>query len=291
MGLVSVRGLAAAPMVPVVTPPLFRPLRLLCPLLLHFVCSGSYYPLPIFRIQSSQLLLPVFLYVFPWTEAPAAPSRLPPCFYACYCSGCFSQSSSAFSTDCGCGCSLRFVVRLLLLCLLRIFRVRFPSIPVFCASRSFYYLCLGYSFFLSGPSQVSFLFHHFVSLGCVLSLSVSSSSSFVGGFLCSGFCSSSAGVTFLSLSVLIAFYGDSASFGSPVSFVTWSPFGTSQVLLRPLFLSCQGCFWWSFPFLCGFPFCSSDSFASKVPLATWSPSGMSPTSFGVLSLFWFLVIS
>ena len=80
-GLVSVRGLAAAPTVPVVTPPLFRPLRLLCPLLLRFVCASSYYPLHFFCIPHSRLLLPVFLYVFPCADAPAAPSRLPPCFF------------------------------------------------------------------------------------------------------------------------------------------------------------------------------------------------------------------
>ena len=80
-GLVSVRGLAVAPTVPVVTPPLFRPLRLLCPLLLRFVCSGSYYTLHFFRMPHSRLFLPVFLYVFPRADAPAAPSHLPPCFF------------------------------------------------------------------------------------------------------------------------------------------------------------------------------------------------------------------
>ena len=52
-------------------------------------------------------------------------------------------------------------------------------------------------------------------------------------------------------------------------------------------LSCQGGFWWSFPFLSRFLFCSSDSFASKVPLGTWSPFGLIPTFFGVLSIFVF----
>ena len=134
-GLVSVCGLAAAPTVPVVTLPLFCPLRLLCPLLLHFVCSVSSYSLPFLRLLHSRLLLPVFLYFFPRADAPAAPSRLPSCF------------------------------------------------------------------------------------------------------LHSGFCSYSVCVAFLSLSVPTAFCGDSASFGSPVPFATLSPFGTSQVLLHPLFLS------------------------------------------------------
>ena len=134
------------------------------------------------------------------------------------------------SMGCGCGCSLRFVVRLLLPCLLR-FSGCGSSPFLFYASRHFSF------FFVSGLSQVSSLFHHFGSSGCMFSLYVPSSSSFVRGFLRSGFGASSAGVTFFFLSVPTAFCGDSASFRSPVPFATWSPFGTSQVLLRPLFLS------------------------------------------------------
>ena len=70
--------------------------------------------------------------------------------------------------------------------------------------------------------------------------------------------------------------GSSASFGSPVPFATWSPFGTSQGFL---FL----CLAWvsGSPSRGGLPLdrvsvpFSSDSFESAVPLATWSPFGMS----------------
>ena len=64
-GLVSVRWLTAAPTVSIVTPPLFRPLRLLCLLLcssvrlLRLLLSSL-----LFRIPHSWLLLLVFLYVF-----------------------------------------------------------------------------------------------------------------------------------------------------------------------------------------------------------------------------------
>ena len=71
--------------------------------------------------------------------------------------------------------------------------------------------------------------------------------------------------------------GTSASFGSPVPFATWSPFGTSQGLWFPLSRSgLRVPFpWWS-PFGSCLRFnYSSDSFASAVPLATWSPFGMS----------------
>ena len=71
-GLVSVRWLAAAPTVSVVTPPLFRPLGLLCPLLRLLLSSL------LFRIPHSWLLLLVFLFVFPRADAPVTPSRLPP---------------------------------------------------------------------------------------------------------------------------------------------------------------------------------------------------------------------
>ena len=43
--------------------------------------------------------------------------------------------------------------------------------------------------------------------------------------------------TLLSCECCYYFYGVSSSFGSPVPFATWSPFGTSQGLLQPLFLS------------------------------------------------------
>ena len=42
-----------------------------------------------------------------------------------------------------------------------------------------------------------------------------------------------------------------------------------------------------FDFLVGFCPVPLDSFTSKAPLRTWSPFGMSPTSFGVLSIFVF----
>ena len=178
----------------------------------------------LFRIPHSRLLLPVFLYVFPWADAPAAPSRLPPCFYACYGSGCSSRSSSTFpraaaaSAPCALWCGS--------CCLACCGFCGCVSSPfLFCTSRRFS------SFFVSGLSQVSSFLHRFVSSGCLFSLFVPSSSSFVGDFLHSGFGASSAGVTFLFLSVPTAFCGDSDSFGSPV------PFGTCQVLLRPLFLS------------------------------------------------------
>ena len=71
------------------------------------------------------------------------------------------------------------------------------------------------------------------------------------------------------------FCGPSASFGSPVLFATWSPFGTSQGWLFPLYRSVL---WFlsrirlllgrlSVQFSC-------DSLESAVPLATWSPLGM-----------------
>ena len=158
------------------------------------------------------LLLPVFLHVFTHATVLAAPPSLPLHFPLAAAVLALCGAAPVALTCCG-----------------------FPG----CGSSEFLFLCFPtlLSFFLSGLSQVSFLFHHFVSSACVLSLYVSSSSYFAGGFLCSGFCSSSAGVPFLALRVPTAFYGDSASFSSPDPFATWSPFGTSQVWLRPLFLS------------------------------------------------------
>ena len=71
------------------------------------------------------------------------------------------------------------------------------------------------------------------------------------------------------------FCGPSASFGSPVLFAMWSPFGTSQGWLFPLYRSVL----WFLPrirLLLGrlsVQF-SCDSLESAVPLATWSPLGM-----------------
>ena len=197
---------------------------------LHFVCSVSSYPLHFYAsslpgcfFQSSsaffrwlilRLLLPVFLLVFfgllwLWLLLPF-----------------FLGVSAGY----GCGCSLRFVVRLLLPCLLRVFRVSFLSIPVLRFPALL--LCLRvWTFTGFFPfSSLWFLGLRVLPL-CPLFLVL------VGGFLCSGFGAVSPGVPFLFLSVSIAFCGDSASFGSPVPFAMWSPFGTSQVLLRPLFLS------------------------------------------------------
>ena len=124
MGLVSVRGVAAAPMVPAVAPPLFHPLWLLYPPLLHFVCSGLncicsvFFPhtafpdgpssLPPRFFRMLRLLLPIFLHVFPHAAAPAAPPILPPRFplaaataapFALWCGSCF-LACCGFS---GCG--------------------------------------------------------------------------------------------------------------------------------------------------------------------------------------------
>ena len=77
----------------------------------------------------------------------------------------------------------------------------------------------------------------------------------------------------------------SASFGAPVPFAMWLPFGTSQGLLGPL--SHSGL---KVPFTRWSPAGSclrfsffSDSFASKVPFVMWSPFGMSLASVGTLS--------
>ena len=83
----------------------------------------------------------------------------------------------------------------------------------------------------------------------------------------------------------VSFCSASASFGSPVPFAKWFPFGTSQGLLCPLYLSIlRGpSMWWS-PFCLVSPFPSSSaSFASMVPLAPWSPFGVSLPSHGALS--------
>ena len=73
----SVCWLAAAPTVSVVTPPLFRPLGHLCPLLL---CSSA--PAPIFLStfpHTTFLVAPSSLPLrFPWADAPVTPSHLPP---------------------------------------------------------------------------------------------------------------------------------------------------------------------------------------------------------------------
>ena len=197
MGLVSVCGVAAAPTVPAVTPPLFCPVQLLCPLLLHFVCSGSnciLSPFSAYRIPGC------FFHVFTHAVAPAAPPSLPQHFPLAAAAPCALWCGSCCFACCsfsGCGSS-GFLF------------LHFPALLHFLLVRIFSFLSF---------------FHHFVPSG------------FVGGFLHSGFCSSSASVPFLSLSVSTAFYGDSASFRSPVPFAAWSPFGTSQILLRPLFLS------------------------------------------------------
>ena len=86
-------------------------------------------------------------------------------------------------------------------------------------------------------------------------------------------------VSLVSSSLLLVwgtgFCSPSASFGSPVPFATWSPFGTSQGLVFPISLG----FLVSIP--CWTPLGHIsiqyfyDSFASAVPLETWSPFGMS----------------
>ena len=97
--LVSVHGVAAAPAVLVVAPPLSRPLRLLYTPILRFICSGSFcirsafsaycgYGCSFqsfsafFRMLRLRLLLPIFLHVFPQPHAAAlaSPSSLPPRF-------------------------------------------------------------------------------------------------------------------------------------------------------------------------------------------------------------------
>ena len=72
------------------------------------------------------------------------------------------------------------------------------------------------------------------------------------------------------------FCGPSASLGSLVPFATWSPFGTSQGWLFPLY---RLVLWFHshIRLLLGrfsVKF-SYDSFECVVPLATWSPCGMS----------------
>ena len=83
----------------------------------------------------------------------------------------------------------------------------------------------------------------------------------------------------------LVFSGTSASFGSPVPFTTWSPFGMSQGLLVTLSHSGLRVLfpWWSPLWSCLRFNYSSDSFASSVPLATWSPFGMSLAFLGTLS--------
>ena len=72
------------------------------------------------------------------------------------------------------------------------------------------------------------------------------------------------------------FCSPSASFGSLVPFPTWSPFGTSQGLMFPLYRSV-----FLFHSRIGLPLghlsvpFSYDSFESAVPVAQWSPFGIS----------------
>ena len=179
------------------------------------------------------------------------------------------------SPGCVCVCSLRFVVRIMLPCLLWISEC--GSSPfLFCTSRRF-------SFFVSGLSQVSSLFHHFVSSGYGFSLYVPSTSSFVGGFFSSASVPPQP-VYRSSLSILrseVVLTRSDLRF--PLQRGLWDESGFCCTICS---LSCQGGFWWSFPFLSRFPFRSSASFTSKVPLGTWLPFGMSPSS---LVLFLFFV--
>ena len=115
-GLVSVRGLAVAPAVPVV-------LRLCFVLRGYSVLSSSVSAAP----------APVILSPFSAYHLPVGPSSLPLRFSTGLCSGCSFLSSSLFlrmlrlqlllpvflCVSTGCGCTLPFVVRLLLPCLLR----------------------------------------------------------------------------------------------------------------------------------------------------------------------------
>ena len=70
----SVHGVAT---VPAVAPPLFRPLRLLCPPILHLFCFVSAPRLLHAAVPAASCSLPPR---FPHAATPAAPSSLPPCF-------------------------------------------------------------------------------------------------------------------------------------------------------------------------------------------------------------------
>ena len=136
-----------------------------------FVCSGSYYPL-----SFSVYRIPVFLYVFPWADDPAAPSHLPPCFYVFYGSGCSSRSSSAFP---------RAAAWLLLaLCGMAPVALLVADFLGVVSHRSCFSLpgaspltsCADFHRFLP------FFLPHFGFLGCVFSLCVPSSSSLLEVF-------------------------------------------------------------------------------------------------------------
>ena len=162
-----------------------------------------------------RLLLPVFLLVFTHATAPAAPPVLPLRFH---------------------GLRLWLLLALCGAAPVALLVADFPGVvphrACFALPGASLSSCLDfYRFFpIFFPPSLWFLGLRVLPL-CPLFLVL------VGGLLRSGFGASSAGVTFLFLSVPTAFCGDSASFGSPVPFATWSPFGMSQVLLHPLFLS------------------------------------------------------
>ena len=231
------------------------------------------YPLSFFLISRSWLLLPVSLCVFPHAAAPAAPSRLPPCFSTCL------RLQLLLPVFLSVFHWLRLLPALCGVAPVALLVADYPDVvprgSCFCASQCFY------SLFLSGLSQVSLVFHHpcFLRLRalplCLLFLVLCWRFPLLRLLFLLSRCTFSlfeCPCCFLWGFCLVRISG---SVRNVVSLCNESGFAAP---------SSQACFWWSFPFLCGFPFCSSDSFASKVPLATWSPFGTSPTSFGVLSL-------
>ena len=193
------------------------------------------YPFWVFHMLQFWLLLAVFCML--WLQLPF------PVFLsvsACCSSGCSFRSSFPFSTCCVSGYSFRFGAA--------------PAVFLAegCGSSGlgcFFSLCL-YSFPIDRLSLNAFVSHRFVSYGCILSLGVSSSSCLFEMF----FDPASVPPQPVCLAMFVwqySFSGASDSFGSPVPFMTWSPFGTSQGCCSLCSLGFWGDFIWWYLFCVG----------------------------------------
>ena len=253
----------------VAAPTLINPLRLLYPLLLPFVCSGSFCSccsfsaccssgcsfLPssaFFRMLRLRLLLPVFLLVFPHAAASTAPSSLSQRFP-------LAASPAAF---------LAFAVPPVVL-LVEGSPNAAPQGSV-CTSLHFLLFLIVRTFAAFFRfSSVCFLGQLALPLCLLLLMLCLRFSSLQLRFVLSQYTllSVKCRCYYLWCFCLIRISG---SLRDVVSL--WDELGFAVASVS---LSSQGCFMWWYPFLYRSPFCSFDSFASKVLLATWSPFGMS----------------
>ena len=144
---------------------------------------------------------------------------------------------------------LSLLASLLLYSVLEILRLRFLGVRVLLFPAIMLLSIAGFS-----PND--FVYHWFVSSGCVFSLSVSSSSCLFVVFFAPASIPPQP-VCLALFCVALWFSGTSDSFRSLVPVMTWSPFGTSQGYYDLCWLGFRGdCMWW-------YPFCFC---LSSVPL-------------------------